>query len=80
VDDADSSHTASTAPASGYVLDLEVLKPGSSTWTTVATGLTTKTESYTPSAAGTYQLRSRLRKTSSGAATSYSPAVKLTAS
>jgi plastocyanin len=70
---------ASASPASGFVLDLQVLVPGSSTWATVANGTTSPTARYTPATAGTYQLRSRLRNNSTGAATGYSPAVTLTA-
>lgn len=69
---------ATAALPSGDGIDLQVLAPGGS-WTTIASGTTALTNSYTPGVAGTYQFRSRLRNLTSNAASSYSPAVSLKA-
>ena len=70
---------SSVTAATGFVLDLQVLPPGTTTWVNAQTGITTPTTTYTPTKAGTYQLRSRLRNAGTGAATAYSPAVSLKA-
>ena len=60
-------------PAAGLVRDVQVRAPGSG-WQPWQTGVTTGQASYTPAAAGAYELRARLR--SPGAAASdWSPAV-----
>jgi hypothetical protein len=69
---------SSVTPAAGSVLDLQVLLPGSAIWTTVKSGLSTATTTYTPATAGIYQLRSRLRA-SAGGATLFGPGATLQA-
>ncbi len=64
---------ASAAPAAGFVFDVQVLSPGSSTWSQWKTGVTSLGTSYTAGSAGTYRFRARLRKVGIGAS-AYSPA------
>jgi uncharacterized repeat protein (TIGR01451 family) len=68
--------TWSAAPIPlGYSADIQVLAPGSSTWTNWQLNQTmlSTSASYTPAATGTYQFRSRLHLSGSGA-TAYGPA------
>ena len=70
--------TAATAsPRSGWGFGVEILKPGGA-WTALVSATTTRTASYTPATAGTYQFRSRLRDLTTSAASGYGPAVSLT--
>jgi len=66
-----------TAPA-GFVYDIQKKDPGGS-FTDWMTGVTAMSEMWDSSgqAAGTYSFRSRLRKTSTGAASGYSPGVSV---
>ncbi len=70
---------SSGALPAGRVSDVLVMTPGSSSWTTLATGLTAASTTYTPAAAGAYKFTSRTRNSATGAATGYAPAVSLTA-
>ena len=71
--------TWATAPLpAGLVADVQVLRPGTSTWASVVVGSTAQSTSYTATAgAGTYQFRARLRNPAGGAATKYCPGVKV---
>jgi plastocyanin len=64
---------------SGWGIDVQVKKPGSTTWTQLASGSTARSLSYTPATAGSYQFQSRIRNLTSGVANAYGPAVALTA-
>jgi plastocyanin len=66
-----------TAPT-GFVYDIQKANPGGgfTDWMTNVTS-TSKTWDSTGQAAGTYKFRSRLRNTSSGAASGYSPAFSI---
>ncbi|MFN2590262.1 MAG: FG-GAP-like repeat-containing protein [Actinomycetota bacterium] len=73
---------ASAAPPSGYVFDVQVKVPGGSfvQWSP-ASGWTQTSSTYTPTAGpGVYEFRARLRKSATGAASGYSPAVSMTVS
>jgi plastocyanin len=71
--------SSATAPA-GFVFDVQVLRPGSSTWTNWLTGQTAKSGAFTPDAGtGTYQFRALMRKLAGGSAAN-SPAKKITVS
>ena len=53
---------------------VQVRKPGSSTWQTIATTAGTS-GTFAPGARGTYRFRSAVRNTDTGAASGFSPAV-----
>jgi len=70
---------ASAAPPSGFAFDVEVETPGSSSWQTWLTGVSSTTATLGPAGGGpytgpgTYKFRSRIRNTGNGAASGYSP-------
>jgi streptogramin lyase len=64
---------ATDAPASGLVFDAQFLPPGSESWVSWKTGVTSTSERFVPSAGGTYQFRARLRKDDGSAGTDWSP-------
>jgi virginiamycin B lyase len=71
---------ASNVPT-GFVLDAQVQRPGSASWTTWKSGWTARTAKFTPDAgAGTYHFRSRLRRASNNAASGWSPTASITVS
>jgi len=58
---------SATAP-SGFVFDVQVKRPGSSTWTNWLTAQTAASSVFTPDAGvGTYRFRARMRELSGGA-------------
>ena len=63
---------ASVAAPSGFVYDIQRRK-GSGDWTAWKTGITAKSATFRPKASGTWSFRSRLRKTSNGAKSGWSP-------
>jgi plastocyanin len=70
--------TVSTANApTGFVFDVQ-RKTGSGSWTRFKRGVKTKSLTFSPSAAGTYAFRSRLRRTSNGGASRFSPPARIT--
>jgi streptogramin lyase len=77
-DPSDASATwSSSAPPSGYVFDVQVEQPGSTTFLDWKTSQTATSASFGPGdplyvGAGTYSFRARLRKVSNGAASGYS--------
>lgn len=59
---------ASASPPPGYVFDVQVRRPGSASFATVASGLTEPTTQYVPDGStGTYLLRTRMRRARGGA-------------
>lgn len=65
---------SSAAPPSGYVFDVQVKRPGSTSYVNWALGQTTTSSSFTPDAGGgTYSFRSRVRKPSTGKTSRWSP-------
>jgi plastocyanin len=62
---------------SGFVYDIQRRK-GSGAWTAWRTGITAKSATFKPSSSGTWSFRSRLRKTSNGAKSGWSPARSVT--
>jgi plastocyanin len=64
---------ASVAAPSGFVYDIQRRK-GNGDWTAWKTGITSKSATFRPKAAGTWSFRSRLRETSNGAKSGWSPA------
>jgi plastocyanin len=70
---------AARAPWTGYVYDVQVKRPGSSSWTDLWKGTTALSGSFVPdSGKGTYTFRSRVRNSSTGAATWYSEEFQIT--
>ena len=70
--------SSAVAPA-GFTFDVQVLRPGSSTWSNWLTGQTAKSGVFTPDAgAGTYQFRALMRN--AGGASANSAVKKITAS
>lgn len=63
---------AAVSAPSGYTYDAQK-KRGSGSWTTLKSGFSTKTVKFSPSQTGTWSFRARLRKTSSGATSGWSP-------
>jgi len=60
--------SSATAPA-GFVFDVQVLRPGASTWANWLTGQTAKSGVFTPDAGtGAYQFRALMRKIAGGTA------------
>jgi uncharacterized repeat protein (TIGR01451 family) len=62
---------ATVAPPNGFVEDIQVQKPGTTTWVAWTSGSTGVSGSYTPTQTGTYKFRARYKKTG-GSATAYS--------
>jgi acetyl esterase/lipase/plastocyanin len=72
---------ASWTPPAGYVVDVQVLRPGGSRWVNWLRDQTTTEAWFTPDAgAGTYSFRARLRRVSNGKAAGYSPPASIIAS
>jgi plastocyanin len=67
------------AVPAGWGIDYQVQAPGGS-WTTFARGASAGAVSYTPSLAGTYYFRSRLRNLTTGTASGFAPTTALAAS
>ena len=65
------SWASAPLPASS-VEDVQVMTPGSASWVNFKQGTTALSAPYTPTAAGTYKFRARLRNTTTGKATAYS--------
>jgi uncharacterized repeat protein (TIGR01451 family) len=71
---------SSTVAPLGFVFDIQVLRPGTTTWADWRVGRSGRSAVFTPDAgAGTYKFRSRMRDVSGGAAARYSAAKKMTA-
>jgi plastocyanin len=64
---------ASVAAPNRFVYDIQRRK-GSGDWTAWKTGITSKSATFRAKVAGTWSFRSRLRKTSNGAKSRWSPA------
>jgi hypothetical protein len=65
--------TWATAPLpAGLVEDVQVLRPGTSTWAPLMPGTTAQSTQFTATSAGKYQFRARLRNPVGGANTKYS--------
>lgn len=65
---------AAAAPPAGFAEDVQVQKPGSTTWVTWLSTQTTTSAAYTATPAGTYKFRARYHDTGNNAASLYSPA------
>ena len=72
---------ASAAAASGYVYDVQIKRPGSTTWVALKTGVTTNTAVYKATAGvGKYYFRARLRKPAVNKFSGWSSAKAITVS
>ena len=66
------------APPSGFGFDVQVKRPGSSTWVTLRNDTLTPSTTWTPpNGAGTYQFRARLQRLGSSAASGWSGALSV---
>lgn len=63
-----------TSPPAGLVFDVQIREPGSNEWIFWQEGVAVLSATYTPSGAGEYRFRSRIRNLSGERATLYSPA------
>jgi hypothetical protein len=66
-----------TARPRGYVFDVQRRAPGSRRWRSLRGGTTELFGCVTPTRAGSYHYRARMRKRSSGAHSGYSPAIRV---
>jgi plastocyanin len=71
--------TLTSALAAGFTYDVQ-RRVGAGAWAIYRTGVTTKTATFKATAAGTYSFRSRLVRTSNGAASRWSPLKTVTVS
>jgi hypothetical protein len=62
---------ASAPLPAGLVEDVQVLRPGTSTWVSLMSGTTAQSTQFTATSAGKYQFRARLRNPVGGASTKY---------
>ena len=70
---------ASTAPAPGFVFDVQVLRPGAATYVDWQPGTTTTSGTFVPDlGVGKYLFRARLRRTIDNAATGFSSPTTIT--
>jgi hypothetical protein len=64
---------SSAAPASGLVFDVQLKRPGSTSFANWKTGQTTASSTFKPDAgSGTYAFRARLRRTANNKASGWS--------
>ncbi|MGN6377813.1 MAG: hypothetical protein ACTHNU_02575 [Gaiellales bacterium] len=63
---------ATHQPPAGFVEDVQVLNPGTTTWVPFVSGSTDTSAMFTPAQTGTYKFRARYRDTGTGHATAYS--------
>jgi len=71
--------TLTSAVASGFTYDVQ-RRLGTGTWTTFLTGVTTRTVAFMAPSSGTWSVRSRLVRTSTQAASKWSPLKRVTVS
>jgi hypothetical protein len=70
---------ASQTPPTGLVYDVQIQRPGSSSWTAWKTGVTGVSASFVPDAGtGGYSFRAKIRRLSNGTSTGWSPPAKIT--
>ena len=65
--------TWASAPLDGYYYDVQVRRPGSTSWTSWKTDTNELHGDYTPVNVGTYSFRARLQRMSNGKTSGYSP-------
>jgi plastocyanin len=65
--------TWASAPLAGYVYDVQVRLPGTTTWTNWKIDTTELRGDYTPTLEGTYEFRARLQRISNSKLSVYSP-------
>jgi hypothetical protein len=63
---------ASSAPAAGFVEDVQQQKPGAASFTSLVTGSTAQSKAITLTR-GTWKFRARYRKVATARASGYSP-------
>lgn len=69
---------AQISPPPGYVFDIQIDKPGATSFTKYLTGTTTLSQSFVPkNGAGSYQFRARLRNTKNKKTSQWSPSLSI---
>jgi uncharacterized repeat protein (TIGR01451 family) len=69
---------AAAAPPAGYSEDVQVQRPGSTSWVSLFKATTATSGTYTPTGGkGTYKFRSRFRRTTGTGASAYTTAVTI---
>jgi plastocyanin len=71
---------SSASSAAGHNFDVQIKRPGQSTFTSFRSGTTALKAFVNPAKAGTYKFRSRTRITSSGKTSGFSPVLTLSIS
>jgi hypothetical protein len=72
---------AAASPPAGYVFDVQIRRPGQSSFSDWVTSVTSTGAQFTPDAgAGTYTFRARVRKATGGKHTLWSPLLNITVS
>jgi outer membrane protein assembly factor BamB len=72
---------ATAAPPSGFVYDVRILRPGTTTWADWKMGVTTLSATFVPdSGVGTYQFKAHIKKSSNGKSANYSVPVSIVVS
>jgi plastocyanin len=72
---------ATAPPAAGDVYDVQIQRPGSTTWSNWIMGTATMQSSFVPDAGrGTYSFKAHVKQSSSGNSCTYSSAVSITVS
>jgi outer membrane protein assembly factor BamB len=70
---------ATAPPPSGFVYDVKIRKPGSTTWVMWKSDVTTFTATFVPdSGKGTYDFKAHIQKVSNGKSATYSPLKSIT--
>jgi plastocyanin len=65
---------ATAAPPAGYLYDVQIRRPGSSTWVTWKNGVTTTSATFVADGGrGNYDFKGHIRNTSNGKSADYSP-------
>jgi plastocyanin len=70
---------ASAAPTGSRVFDVQRMDPGNTKFKSWQKGVTTMSATFKPTSPGTYVFRMRLRNSSTGAASKYSPTASISA-
>ena len=69
---------ASATPPAGFVFNVQIRRPDSGTWVDWKNGVTSTSATFVPDAGtGAYSFRAKLRKTSNGSSSNWSPVVSI---
>jgi outer membrane protein assembly factor BamB len=72
---------ATAAPPAGFVYDVQIQRPGSTTWSNWKTGVTTTSATFTPdTGTGTYWFKAHIKNSSNGKSCNYSTKLSIVVS